>query len=80
MRPALGVDVVIDGKAYSTLYGKKRKDVAAYFKTPTLMPVGFRAMLPAGTVAAGTHLLTLRVVSTDGQGFYETPPVAFIVR
>src|SRR5947207_2337992 len=39
--PAKGIDVVIDGRAYGTTYGSKRPDVAAYFKTPDLAPVGF---------------------------------------
>jgi hypothetical protein len=79
-RPAKGVDVVIDGKAYGTAYPHARPDVGIYFKTPELAASGFRTTLPPGTVAAGTHTLRLRVVAADGGGYFESPPVAFTVQ
>jgi hypothetical protein len=78
--PAKGVDVVIDGKAYGTKYGKARQDVAAYFKTPALVNVGFSTTLPAGTLAPGAHMAIVRVVAADGKGYYDSPAVAFEVR
>jgi|GEM_PF-1582521 len=78
--PGKGVDVVVDGKAYGTVYGHTRPDVGDYFKTPALSPSGFRTTLPAGTVAPGAHTLKLRIVAADGQGYFESKSVAFDVK
>lgn len=78
--PAKGIDVVIDGKAYGTAYGHARKDVGVFFKNPALTASGFRTTLPAGTVAAGKHALRLRVVASDGEGYFETRQVNFEVK
>lgn len=78
--PAKGVDVVVDGKAYGTAYGAARPDVAAYFKTPGLVNVGFKATLAAGALKPGAHTALVRVVATDGSGYYDSPTVAFQVR
>jgi hypothetical protein len=78
--PARGVDVVVDGKAYGSAYGGARPDVASYFKQPGLGAVGFSLALPAGALAAGPHSVRLRVVASDGKGFYESPNYAFTVK
>jgi len=78
--PAKGVDVIVDGKAYGTTYGLPRGDVAAYFHAPALVMVGFRTVLPPGTLAAGSHTVTLRVVSTDGKAYYEAPQFSLEVQ
>ncbi len=78
--PAKGVDVVVDGKAYGTAYGRARADVAQFFKAPALVNVGFRTVLPADTVAVGNHTVVVRVVSSDGQGYFDSPPIPFSVR
>ena len=78
--PAKGVDVVVDGKAYGTTYGSPRQDVATFNKIPALVNVGYRVVLPAGTVAPGPHQAVVRVVSADGTGYYESPPIKFEVR
>ncbi len=78
--PARGVDVVIDGKAYGTAYGRPRGDVATYFKNPALSHVGFRTVLPPGTLAVGAHTAIVRVISADGTGYYDSPAVAFEVQ
>jgi hypothetical protein len=78
--PGKGVDVIIDGKAYGTAYGAPRPDVAAYFKAPALVNVGFRTVLPAGTLKAGPHTALLRVVAADGQGYFDSPTLAFEVK
>jgi hypothetical protein len=77
--PGKGVDVVIDGKAYGTVYGAPRQDVAAYFKAPALEASGFAMTLPAATLAKGPHALVLRVIATDGTGYFESPRIAFQV-
>jgi hypothetical protein len=78
--PGKGVDVVVDGKAYGAAYGAARKDVATYFKAPGLVDVGFKAILPVGTLAAGRHTVTVRVVAADGKGYFDSPAVPFEVR
>jgi hypothetical protein len=75
--PGKGVDLVVDGKAYGAKYGAARQDVASYFKTPGLVNVGFTTTLPAGTLAAGTHVLVVRVVATDGRGYFDSPEIPF---
>ncbi|WP_372781728.1 hypothetical protein [Phenylobacterium sp.] len=78
--PGKGVDVVIDGKAYGTAYGKHRPDVANYTRTPGLAAVGFSTTLPAGTLGPGPHIALVRVVAADGAGYYESPPIRFEVK
>ena len=78
--PAKGVDVVIDGKAYGAAYGGPRQDVASYFSVPGLVKVGFRTVLPTGTLAAGPHILVLRVIAADGSAYYDSPKLAFSVQ
>ena len=78
-RPARGVDMVIDGKAYGTAYGAGRADVAAYFKTPALTAVGFKTVLPPGLITVGQHSAIVRVVALDGKSYFDGPPIAFEV-
>jgi hypothetical protein len=77
--PAKGVDVVVDGKAFGTAYGAPRPDVAQFFKAPGLVKVGFRTVLPAGSLAAGPHTVVVRVVAADGGGYFDSPAIAFSV-
>ena len=77
--PAKGVDVVVDGNAYGTVYGAARPDVASFFKTTALVNVGFRAVLPAGALTPGAHTVLVRVVAADGKGYFDSPTVAFTV-
>jgi hypothetical protein len=77
--PAKGVDVVVDGNAYGTVYGAARPDVANFFKAPALVNVGFRAVLPAAALAPGAHTVMVRVVAADGKGYFDSPTVAFSV-
>jgi hypothetical protein len=79
-QPAKGVDVEVDGKLYPTAYGTARPDVAAYTKNPALGPVGYKGQLPAGTLAAGPHQARVRIVSTDGTAYYQSPVINFTVR
>jgi len=78
--PAKGVDVIVDDRAYGTAYGAGRPDVAAFFKVPALVNVGFRTTLPAGTLAPGAHTAVVRVISADGKGYYDSPMLPFEVR
>jgi len=78
--PAKGVDVVIDAKPYGATYGGKRKDVADHFNDPALAAVGFTVTLPAAALASGPHTAVVRVITADGKGYYESPPIAFAVK
>jgi hypothetical protein len=75
--PAKGVDVVVDGKTYGTKYGAARTDVATFFKAPALVNVGFTVTLPASSLAAGAHAVVVRVVSSDGRGYFDSPEIPF---
>jgi hypothetical protein len=77
--PAKGVDLVIDGKVYGTAYGLSRLDVSHFFKAPALVNVGYRTVLPAGTLPAGPHTVIVRVVAADGKGYFESAPIPFSV-
>ncbi|HLZ76667.1 hypothetical protein [Phenylobacterium sp.] len=77
--PGKGVDLVVDGAAYGTVYGAARPDVASFFKAPALVNVGFKAVLPAGALAPGAHTVVVRVVAADGKGYFDSPTVAFTV-
>jgi hypothetical protein len=78
--PAKGVDVVVDGKAWPTRYGIGRRDVARYVKNPALVSVGFTTVLPAGALAPGLHTAVVRVISTDGKGYYDSLSIPFTVK
>jgi hypothetical protein len=78
--PAKGVDVIVDGKTYGTAYGAARADVAAFFKVPGLVNVGFKTTLPAGILAPGAHTAVVRVIAADGKGYYDSPVLPFEAR
>ena len=75
--PAKGVDVVIDGKAWPAVYGAARPDVAQFFKASALVKVGFRATVPADALPPGPHLVQVRVVAADGNGYFDSPAIPF---
>jgi hypothetical protein len=79
-QPARGVDLVVDGQAHGTVYGAARPDVARHFKSPAMLDVGFKAVMPAGSLAAGAHSVVIRVVSADGKAYADSPAVAFELR
>ncbi|WP_068878930.1 MULTISPECIES: hypothetical protein [unclassified Phenylobacterium] len=76
--PGKAVDIVIDGAAYPTEYGHERADVAAYFKADALASTGFRAALPA--VKPGPHTAVVRVVSADGQSYFDGVAISFYAK
>lgn len=76
--PAKAVDVVVDGVAYPTEYGHQRADVATYFKVDALGASGFRATLPA--VKPGPHTALVRVVSADGQSYFDGVAISFYAK
>jgi phosphoglycerol transferase len=78
--PAGGVDVVIDRLVFPSIYGTARDDVAEYFRREGYRDTGFTATIPANTIAAGEHWLSVRVVSTDGACYYQSPPLRLTAR
>ncbi|HEY3947688.1 hypothetical protein [Phenylobacterium sp.] len=78
--PGRGVDVTVDGKVYGTAYGATRRDVAVHFKDQNLAPVGFRMVLPSGSLAVGPHSATVRVIAADGRSYEESPTIRFSVK
>jgi hypothetical protein len=68
-----GVDIAIDGLAFSAHYGISRPDVAAYFKIATYGQAGFSFSIPARYFGRGRHKLAVRVVSKDKTRYYEGP-------
>lgn len=80
LAPAKGVDLVVDGRVYPTTYGHDRQDVADFKKVPGLVPVGYRTTLPAGALQPGPHEVVVRVIATDGSGYYQSPVIRFETR
>jgi hypothetical protein len=77
--PATGVDVVIDRLVFPSTYGAYRNDVAESYRRPNYRDTGFTAIIPANTLPAGEHWLSLRVVSSDGGCYYQSPGVRLTV-
>ena len=75
-----GVDVVIDGKPFKSNYGLERDDVAAATHNPALAKSGYNFSMPASQIGPGTHTLTVRVISSDKQSYYESPTVTFRIQ
>jgi phosphoglycerol transferase len=70
---AWGVDVVVDQTTYPSLYGNDRGDVAAYFGNPAYSQIGFAFAIEAERLGAGSHTVSLRVISAAGDCFYQGP-------
>jgi hypothetical protein len=71
---AAGAEILIDGKAYKTVYGSSRPDVGAWFKLPKLANSGFSFELPANSLTPGVHTMELRVLSADSNNYYGLGP------
>lgn len=69
--PARDVDVVVDGRVFSSIFGLDRADVSAYFRRATYTASGFVVAIPDHTLSQGRHDLSLRLVRSDGQCYQE---------
>jgi hypothetical protein len=70
-KAAGGVLVVIDGgQTVEAKYGMERGDVATALKSGGYAKSGFVATVGGGTLPAGKHELTIRIVTADGRGYY----------
>ncbi|PWU11279.1 MAG: hypothetical protein C5B51_02980 [Terriglobia bacterium] len=76
---AAGVDVTIDGHPYTATYGVDRPDVAVYLKIPACRKSGFNIRIPVAEIGEGLHIVTIRVLSTNGAEYQEGVPIRFDV-
>jgi methyltransferase family protein len=76
-RPAVAVDLVLDGATYRASVGICRADVAAAYGDPAYVRSGFRARFPPGAVSAGPHKLEIRVVVAGGREYYPAARIRF---
>lgn len=74
-----GMDLLIDGTPLQTIYGLYRSDVSDLLQLPAYRPSGFLAGAPMSRFGKGPHALALRLVSTDGRCYYETPAQPVVV-
>jgi FkbM family methyltransferase len=74
-----GVDVVIDEVLYNAAYGGYRGDVANHFKNLAFQNSGFLLLLPPQTLSQGQHVVSLRVISSDREFYYQSSPLNFTV-
>jgi hypothetical protein len=77
--PASNVDVVVDGVAYAAHYGIGRKDVVDSLKEPAYEKSGFEFLMPGGLLAQGKHKISVRVVSSDGHEYIQSPSIVVTV-
>lgn len=78
-RPAVAVDIVIDGISYRGTYGIERPELAHYFKDSLFANAGFELAIPAGAIAPGAHQLTIRIWQPGGKAYLETPSLKFFI-
>jgi hypothetical protein len=74
------IDLVINGTPGSTFYGLDREDVSNVFGRMSYRESGFATELPPGALPPGTHELALRVIASNGQCYYQGPPLKVVVR
>ena len=78
-RPASAVEVAIDGIPFRADYGTGRPDVAEHFGVPDYVNCGFTFTMKARQLSRGQHVLAVRVVSTDGSQYWQSPEVLLVV-
>lgn len=76
-RPAVAVDLVLDGATYRATVGISRADVAAAHGDQAYVHSGFRARFPPGAITAGSHELEIRVVVSGGLEYYPAARMRF---
>jgi hypothetical protein len=76
-RPAVAVDLVLDGATYRATVGISRADVAAAHGDQAYVRSGFQARFPPGAVTAGSHVLEIRVVVNGGREYYPAARMRF---
>ena len=70
-QPAAAVLIELDGKLYRSNYGSERMDIVALFGSRELARTGFQWGIPAWKLGRSTHEISLKIVSSDGRGYYD---------
>ena len=65
-----GVYLEIDGKRFPAYYGTPTPSLAERFSIPSYQNSGFERTIPTSEIGAGTHNLSLVVLTTDGEEYY----------
>jgi hypothetical protein len=76
-RPAVAVDLVLDGATFRAIVGIARPDVAAAHGDQAYVRSGFRARFPPNAVTAGLHELEIRVVVSGGREYHAAARMRF---
>lgn len=79
--PAKSVTAEIDGeRLYPILgYGVSRPDVAQYYHNDKYEYTGFDWGIPVKDLSSGEHILRLRIINSDGTGYYYSKPYKIYV-
>ncbi len=77
-----GVYIDIDGKLFPAFYGTVRRDVVRYFRGNRAYKYsGFERAIPLSEIGAGSHELSIVVLTPDRKGYYRpNQKVVFEVR
>jgi hypothetical protein len=75
-----GVEVVVDGRGFKAEYGMDRVDVSAGLNEPLYRRSGFQFVFPPKTLPPGAHSVSLRIITANLDGYYDTPTVRLVVR
>jgi hypothetical protein len=65
-----GIYIDIDGELFPAFYGLDRQDVADSQKNPSYKDSGFERAIPVREIGAGSHELSIVVLTNDKQGYY----------
>ncbi len=69
---AAAVYMQLDGKLYPANYGRPRQDIFILYRTPESAKSGYDWAYPSWKLGTGVHELSLKLLSPDGTGYYDT--------
>ncbi|HKW98285.1 MAG TPA: hypothetical protein VJN43_11175 [Bryobacteraceae bacterium] len=75
--PSGPVYAELDGQLYATETGKVRGDIAALFGHRTGTACGFEWKFPAWKLGTAAHTLTIKILSTSQNGYWEGQRIRF---
>ena len=61
----------MDGRLFPAFYGANQQDVADSSGVPSYRYSGFKRAIPVSEIGAGTHVLSVVVLTADETGYYE---------
>ncbi|PLS81543.1 MAG: hypothetical protein CYG60_25765, partial [Actinobacteria bacterium] len=65
-----GVYIDVDGRLFPAFYGTRRQGVAERLGNPSYEYSGFERAIPLGEIGAGTHELSIVVLTHDRKAYY----------